>query len=98
MQVCVSFLVCAFLTVIVASDNSPGRSPCTVDRVCGVLETILQRQDRLEKTVKEHSKILSGERCTEGKIGVVDFIISSVPNDRTSQLESWGKIIRGTAN
>ena len=71
MELFFSFLAHAFLALIVhgAQENIPlsSQSPCTVDRVCGVLETILQRQDRLEKIMKEHGKILGDQRCTEGK-------------------------------
>lgn len=42
--------------------------PCTLDRVCEVVDTILQRQDILEKKVKENSKLFGAQPCTEGKI------------------------------
>ena len=73
MQHFARFIVCIFLLVNV-HDATPivsSQRRCTVSSVCGVLENVLKRQDRLEKKVKEHSAILGGapERCnSEGKI------------------------------
>lgn len=47
---------------------SSDHHPCTLDRVCEVVDTILQRQDILEKKVKENSKLFGAQPCTEGKI------------------------------
>ena len=38
-----------------------------VRNVCNLLDNVSNRQDRLEKKVKEHSAILGG-RCDEGKV------------------------------
>lgn len=74
----IPFIAYAALFEIVTGANenylSSGQRPCTVDSMCGVLDTILQRQDRLEKTAKEHRKMLGTGRCTEGK-GVVKLIM-----------------------
>ena len=67
MQHFASFIVFAFLLANVHGANTSSQQRCTVSSVCGVLKNVLQRQDRLEKKVKEHSAILGG-RCTEGKL------------------------------
>ena len=60
---------------------SSDQHPCTLDRVCEVVDTILQRQDILEKKVKENSKLFGAQPCTEGKI-FSDFRSSQfVPNN-----------------
>ena len=43
---------------------SSDHHPCTLDRVCEVVDTILQRQDILEKKVKENSNINCIVWCT----------------------------------
>lgn len=74
------------LDVGVAEESSPvlvssDQHPCTLDRVCEVVDTILQRQDILEKKVKENSKLFGARPCTEGKI-FDDFRSSQfVPNN-----------------
>ena len=71
------FFVCAFLVVNNqgAKQNLSSQHRCTVNSVCGVLENVLQRQDRLEKKVKEHSVALSGGRCNEGMM--IQFVFNS---------------------
>lgn len=77
MQLFVFFLagVVSFvsLDVGVAEESSPvlvpsDQHPCSLDRVCEVVDTILQRQDILEKKVKENSKLFGARPCTEGEI------------------------------
>ena len=43
--------------------------------MCGVLKNVLQRQDRLEKKVKEQSAALSGGRSNEGMM--IQFVFNS---------------------
>lgn len=74
MQLFVSLVICAFLAVHGQPDNT-SQQTCQVGRVCGVLENILRKQERLEKKVEEHSKILGGASCPEGKIFVDYFVL-----------------------
>lgn len=77
MQLFVLFLagrVCfVSLDVGGAEESSPvsvssDQHPCTLERVYEVVDTIVQRQDILEKKVKEKSKLFGAWPCTEGKI------------------------------
>ena len=81
----IPFIAYAALFEIVNGANENYRSSsqrsCTVDSMCGVLDTILQRQDRLEKTVKEHRKMLGTGRCTEGK-GIVKITMFALKIQR----------------
>ena len=64
-----SFIVCTLLLLNVydTEGSSTSQQQCTVRNVCNLLDNVSNRQDRLEKKVKEHSAILGG-RCDEGKV------------------------------
>ena len=76
-----SFILCTLLLLnAYCSEGSPTtQQQCSVSSVCNVLHNISNRQDRLEKKVKEHSAILGG-RCNEGKVfsGLSTFNTASV--------------------
>ena len=63
-----SFIVCTLLllNVYCTEGSSTSQQQCSVRNVCNVFHNVSNRQDRLEKKVKEHSAILGG-RCDEGK-------------------------------
>ena len=83
-----SFIVCTLLLLnAYCSEGSPTtQQQCSVSSVCNVLHNISNRQDRLEKKVKEHSAILGG-RCNEGKAfsGLSTFNTASVRTVLNSQ-------------
>ena len=76
-----SFILCTLLLLnAYCSEGSPTtQQQCSVSSLCNVLHNISNRQDRLEKKVKEHSAILGG-RCNEGKAfsGLSTFNTASV--------------------
>ena len=55
------------LNVYGTEGSSTSQRQCSVRNVCNLLDNVSNRQDRLEKKVKEHSAILGG-RCDEGKV------------------------------
>ncbi|KAJ7383159.1 hypothetical protein OS493_030311 [Desmophyllum pertusum] len=79
MQLFVSLVICALLAVHGQPDNT-SQQTCQVGRVCGVLENILRKQERLEKKVEEHSKILGGASCPEDG---QKFSVSAVADCKT---------------
>ena len=64
-----SFIVCTLLLLNVygTEGSSTSQQQCTLRNVCNLLDNVSNRQDRLEKKVKEHSAILGG-RCDDGKV------------------------------
>ena len=64
-----SFIVCNLLLLNVygSEGSSTSQQQCSVRNVCNLLDNVSNRQDRLEKKVKEHSAILGGH-CDEGKV------------------------------
>ena len=62
-------IVCTLLLLNVygTEGSSASQQQCSVRNVCTLLDNVSNRQDRLEKKVKEHSAILGG-RCDEGKV------------------------------
>ena len=64
-----SFIVCTLLLLNVygSEGSSTSQRQCSVRNVCNLLDNVSNRQDHLEKKVKEHSAILGG-RCDEGKV------------------------------
>ena len=82
MQHFASFTLFAFLlantrAAINSTISTSSQPQCSASSVCGVLKNVLQRQDRLEKKVKEQSAILGG-RCTEGKLLLLVQIVSYI--------------------
>ena len=69
MQRFVSSIVFALLVVSVydTKGSSTTEQQCTISSVCNALDNVSNRQDRLEKEVKEHGAIL-GRRCDEGQV------------------------------
>ena len=66
MQNFASFVLFAFLLAnVYGATKNASSQQCTVSSVCGILENVVQVQDRLKKTIKEHSTILCGH-CSEG--------------------------------
>jgi len=64
-----SFIVCTLLLLNVygTEGSLTSQQQCSVRNVCNLLDNVSNRQDHLEKKVKEHSAILCG-RCDEGKV------------------------------
>ena len=64
-----SFIVCTLLLLNVygTEGSLTSQQQCSLRSVCTLLDNVSNRQDRLEKKVKEHSAILGG-RCNEGKV------------------------------
>ena len=66
MQNFASFVLFAFLLAnVYGATKNASSQQCTVSSVCGILENVVQVQDRLKKRIKEHSTILCGH-CSEG--------------------------------
>ena len=83
-----SFIVCTLLLLNVygTEGSLTSQQQCSLRSVCTLLDNVSNRQDRLEKKVKEHSAILGG-RCNEGKAfsGLSTFNTASVRTVFNSQ-------------